>query len=101
MSGDERSDLRDCVDVDLGVTPATNTLPIRRLNLPIGRSQDVTAAWIKFPDLTLKPLRQRYTRLSENNYRYESDTGFSTNLVVDELGLAIDYVGGWERLAAR
>jgi hypothetical protein len=58
LSGDECSDLRDCVDVDLGVTPATNTLPIRRLNLPIGGSQDVTAAWIKFPDLTLQPLGQ-------------------------------------------
>ena len=101
LSGDERSDLRDCVDVDLGVTPATNTLPIRRLNLPIGGSQDVTAAWIKFPDLTLKPLRQRYTRLGENSYRYESGTGFSTNIVVDELGLAVNYAGGWERLAAK
>jgi hypothetical protein len=101
LSGVERSDLRDCVDVDLGITPATNTLPIRRLNLPIGGSQDVTAAWIKFPDLTLKPLRQRYTRLDENSYRYESGTGFSTNIVVDELGLAVNYAGGWERLAAK
>ena len=101
LSGDERSDLRDCVDVDLGITPSTNTLPIRRLDLPIGRSQDVTAAWIKFPDLTLKPLRQRYTRLGENSYRYESGTGFSANILVDELGLAIDYAGGWKRLAAK
>lgn len=101
LSGDERSDLRDCLDVDLGITPATNTLPIRRLNLAIGRSQDVTAAWIKFPDLTLKPLRQRYTRLGENSYRYESSTGFSANIVVDELGLVIEYAGGWERLASK
>jgi hypothetical protein len=96
-----RSDLGDCVDVDLGITPATNTLPIRRLNLAIGQGQDVTAAWIKFPDLTLEPLRQRYTRLSDNRYRYESGTGFSTEIVVDELGLVVDYLKGWERLAAK
>lgn len=101
LSGDERSDLGDCVDVDLGITPATNTLPIRRLDLPIGRSHDVTAAWIKFPDLTVTPLRQRYARLNENSYRYESGTGFSANILVDELGLAIDYAGGWKRLAAK
>jgi hypothetical protein len=101
LSGDERSDLRDCVDVDLGITPATNTLPIRRLNLAIGQTHEVTAAWIKFPDLTLEPLRQRYTRLGDNSYRYESGTGFSAKIVVDDLGLAIDYAGGWERLAAR
>src|SRR5712664_99467 len=39
-------------DIDLAVTPATNTLPIRRLNLEVGQSQEVTAAWLKFPDLT-------------------------------------------------
>jgi uncharacterized protein len=81
--------------------PSTNTLPIRRLDLPIGRGRDVTAAWIKFPDLTLKPLRQRYTRLGENSYRYQSGAGFSANILVDELGLALDYAGGWKRLAVK
>ena len=101
LSGNERPDLRDCVDVDLGITPATNTLPIRRLDLAIGRSQPVTAAWIKFPELTLEPLRQRYTRIADNRYRYESGTGFSTEIVVDDLGLASQYVGGWECLAVK
>jgi hypothetical protein len=92
--------LRGCLDVDLAVTPATNTLPIRRLDLGIGKSESVIAAWIKFPDLEMQLLSQRYTRLAKNNYRYESDTGFSAEIVVDDLGLVIAYPGGWKRMAA-
>lgn len=94
---DERADLRGCVDVDLGITPATNTLPIRRLNLAVGASADVTAAWVRFPSLEIRPLRQTYTRLDERTYRYESDTGFRAELVVDEDGFVVTYPGGWER----
>ncbi len=92
--------LADCLDVDLGVTPATNTLPIRRLGLKIGDSRKITAAWIKFPELEVKPLPQTYTRLAEDRYRYESP-GFAAEILVDDLGLVIDYKGAWERLAAR
>jgi hypothetical protein len=86
------------IDIDLGVTPSTNTLPIRRLNLAVGQSAPVTATWLQFPSLTIGPLNQRYTRLSERRYRYESDTGFVTELEVDDGGLVTTYNGGWERM---
>ena len=38
-SGQESPELHGCPDVDLAVTPATNTLPIRRLDLGIGKSE--------------------------------------------------------------
>lgn len=96
----ELTTLRGCVDVDLGCTPATNTLPIRRLNLAVGESAEVTAAWVRFPSLTIEPLAQTYTRLDVYRYRYESATGFSAELTVDELGIVVHYPGGWERVAA-
>ena len=99
-SGQELPDLRDCYDVDLAVTPATNTLPIRRLNLHVGKTEAVTAAWVQFPALTIQPLQQLYSRLAQNTYRYESNTGFSAEIVVDDLGLVTTYPDGWERLAA-
>jgi uncharacterized protein len=91
--------LRGCDDIDLALTPATNTLAIRRLNLEIGSSASLIAAWVKFPDLTVQPLSQRYTRLATDKYRYESNTGFSADLTVDKLGLVISYPGAWERMA--
>ena len=93
----ERADLRGCVDVDLGVTPMTNTLPIRRLRLAVGERARVTAAWVRFPSLELRPLAQTYTRLGERAYRYESDTGFRADLEVDEQGFVVSYPGGWQR----
>jgi|SRR5580658_1248938 hypothetical protein len=99
-SGQALNALRCCLDIDLAVTAATNTLPIRRLNLGIRKSESVTAAWIRFPELEIRPLSQRYTQTPKNNYRYASDTGFSAEIVVDNLGLVITYPSGWERVAA-
>jgi hypothetical protein len=98
-SRQELPELQGCLDVDLAVTPATNTLPIRRLDLGIGRSESVIAAWVKFPELTVQPLSQRYTRLTKNTYAYESDTGFSAEISIDDLGLVTTYSSGWERIA--
>ena len=99
-SGQELPELHGCPDVDLAITPATNTLPIRRLDLHVGKGESVIAAWVKFPELTIQPLSQRYTRLAKNTYRYESNTGFSAEIVVDDLGLVTAYPGGWEPIAA-
>jgi uncharacterized protein len=88
-----------CSDVDLAITPATNVLPIRRLDLDVGQSAEVQAAWIRFPGLDMERLDQRYTRLAPDRYLYESASGFSRELEVDDLGLVVTYPGFWERVA--
>ena len=87
-----------CLDVDLAFTPATNALPIRRLNLAVGDSANVTAAWLTFPEFELRPLDQVYTRESPTAYRYASNGGaFERTLTVDGNGLVVDYPGLWRR----
>lgn len=96
----ELPELAGALDVDLGFTPATNTLPIRRLALQVGESREIRTAWVRFPELTVEPLPQRYTRLAERRYLYESLTSeFKAELEVDELGLVVDYQGIWQRVA--
>ncbi len=96
-AGRELTALQGCVDIDLGVTPSTNTLPIRRLGLAIGQTQNVRAAWITFPSLDVRPFPQTYTRIDENSYRYESNKGsFVAEIRVDGSGLVSYYPGGWE-----
>lgn len=87
--------LKGCIDVDLGCTPATNTLPLRRLHLGVGGSKTVQAAWVRFPDLTVEKVAQTYTRLDEFTYRYTSGA-FEAELVVDDDGVVAQY-GPWER----
>jgi hypothetical protein len=91
-------ELEGATDLDLEFSPLTNTFPIRRLNLAVGESAELVAAWVRFPRLTVEPLPQRYTRLSESVYRYESD-GFSAEVEVDDLGLVVRYGDLWERVA--
>ena len=89
-----------CIDVDLGWSPSTNTLPVRRLQLAVGESSGlVTAAWVRFPELTLQPLPQEYQHLSAQQYRYSSRGGaFVANLSVDDEGLVLNYEGFWQRV---
>lgn len=85
-------------DVDLGITPSTNSLPIRRLKLRPGESASMTAVWIQFPSLTIAPLPQQYTRTGEYTYRYESNDGaYQADLEVDEHGLVTKYADVWSR----
>ena len=88
------------VDVDLGIGASTNTLPIRRLGLSVGESAELVAAWVRFPDLRVERLPQRYTRLSDRRYLYESlDSDFKAEFEVDDLGLVVRYEGWCERIA--
>jgi hypothetical protein len=82
--------------VDLGFTPSTNTLPIRRLTLAVGASAPVRAAWLRFPELTLESLEQVYLRTAERTYRYESAGGqFVAVLEVGAAGLVSRYGDYW------
>lgn len=96
LNGTTVPGLSDALDIDLGFTPATNTLPIRRLKLTIGAEATLTAAWFDPADQRLKPLRQVYRRMGEGEYSYHSpDTGFSARLKVDRHGIIRDYEGLW------
>lgn len=96
MNGGLCAGLDGCTDVDLAFTPATNTLPIRRLALDVGQSAAVSAAWLQFPQMSLERLEQRYTRISESQYRYESAGGqFVRELTVSADGFVQEYPGLW------
>ena len=102
-NGHETASVQGAVDIDLGWSPSTNTLPIRRLGLEVGQSSgEFVAAWVRFPDLTLEPLPQQYVRLAPKKYRYSSRGGeFTAELTIDEDGLVVNYEGFWERVTER
>ncbi len=96
-------ELDGCIDTDIAVTPFTNTIPIRRLQLQKGQSTELLVAYINVPELKLSATKQRYTCLeqtpTEALYRYEGlATGFQAEVRVDEMGLVIDYGKIWKRV---
>jgi len=93
----DRPELDGCLEVDISITPLTNTLPIQRLKLEPGESREIRAVYIELPQLSVSVMPQRYTRLGDRLYRYQSE-GFQADLSVDEFGLVVDYPGLWRRL---
>lgn len=88
------------IDIDLEMSPCTNLLPIRRLNLNIGETQEFTALWVRFPDLRLERLPQRMTRLTESRYHVKwLSLGTENNIDVDADGLSTAYQEFWHRVA--
>ncbi|AIT61235.1 MULTISPECIES: putative glycolipid-binding domain-containing protein [Actinomycetes] len=94
VDGEDRPDLQAAREVDISVSPLSNTLPIRRLDLAVGESADITTAYIRVPELEVTTDPQRYTRTGENEYLYESrDSDFRRSITVDGDGLVIEYPG--------
>ena len=92
LNGAECKAAAGCIDIDLNFSASTNLLPIRRLDLAIGQDAEVRAAWLRFPSFTLERLNQRYRRLGEATYRYESAGGsFVTELKVNSAGFVTHY----------
>jgi uncharacterized protein len=89
-------------DVDLGFTPATNLLPIRRLWRDIGEEASAPPAWIDTADWRLKRLEQTYRRISASTFEYRApDQGYEGNLSIDEAGVVTHDPGLWEQVEAR
>ncbi|MBW4708790.1 putative glycolipid-binding domain-containing protein [Roseobacter sp. YSTF-M11] len=97
--------LDGCFDVDIGITPATNTLPIKRLNLRDEERREIAVAYVPLPDQVagdFLPQRaeQRYTCITRGHrYRYEGlFRGFTADLVIDDFGLVLDYPDTFRRV---
>ena len=100
VNGVHDARLDGCAEPDLGLTPSTNALAIRRLGLAIGRRAEITCAWVKFPALSIEPSVQRYERLADRDYRYTNvASGFTAIVTVDELALPVSYERIWLRIA--
>ena len=91
------------LDIDLGFTPATNLLPIRRLNLAVGERAAVRTAWVRFPELRVEALEQSYYREAIRVYHYDAlvdGEQFQARLDTDEFGRVLLYEGLWEAVIA-
>jgi len=92
---EDASRLERALDVDLGGSPLTNTLVIRRLgllNAAPDRPFTVLTAWVLLPGLEIVASEQTYTPLGGTRVRFESDD-FRADLTVDADGYVVHYPG--------
>ena len=83
-------------DIDLGFTPATLTLPIRRLKLGIGDEAEVMVARLDFENERLTPMHLVFRRIADEQYEcLNFETGKTSHLIVDRHGIIRAHTGHW------
>jgi uncharacterized protein len=105
--GGDAAALDGVLDCDLGLSPLTNFMPVRRHSLHEGAdSRDFLMAWVSVPDLALFASRQRYEHVRRNAdgavVRYVDlgqNEGFTAELELDRDGLVVNYPGLARRVA--
>jgi hypothetical protein len=98
IDGRSAPELDGCLDVDLESSACTNTLPVHRLGLAIGREGDSSAAYVRALDLNVERLAQRYARVENSNGTHQYDYhapafDFEARIIYDAAGLVISYPG--------
>jgi uncharacterized protein len=99
INGVQNDALSGLNDIDLGFTPASNTIAIRRLNLLEGDEAKSVAVWLDKEDWFIKPLHQTYRRIQKYEFSYVSPQhDYSATLMVDGFGAVIHYPELWVML---
>lgn len=99
QSGHARPEWGHCTDIDISLTPFTNTLPINRLQLAPQQRERLDVLYINVLKNEVKPVEQFYTRLAHNSYLYEGVVkDFKAEILVDGDGLVIEYPGIFSRI---
>jgi len=97
--GGDASQLTGAVDCDLGLSPLTNLMPIRRAGLHLrGGAEDFLMAWVSVPDLEVFASAQRYEHVRTTDagsvVRFVDRgrfAGFTADLELDADGLVVRY----------
>jgi hypothetical protein len=91
-----------CIEIDISLTPFTNTLPINRLRLAKKERRRISVVYVDVLKQQTRRIDQFYTRLSDTTYKYENaSNNFKSVITVDDAGLVIAYPDHFMRTAVQ
>ncbi|WP_158290385.1 putative glycolipid-binding domain-containing protein [Halobacillus salinus] len=95
VNNNELSDMDGMIDIDISVTPFSNTLPINRFKWEQGQERNFNMLYIDVPSLELMKLEQIYkfkgsTEDGSRKFQYKC-RNYETVVTVDQDGLIIEY----------
>lgn len=95
--GIEFIELRGAEEIDISLTPFTNTIVMRKMTAH--QQKKVKVIFINISEWSLKLVDQQYTLIDQKTFKYENfSTNFSSIIEVDDLGLVIAYPGLFKSL---
>ena len=88
-----------CTDIDISLTPFTNTLHVNRLKLSEKNSGEISVLYFDLINSIVKPVKQSYTNIGDNRYIYENfNSGFNSEIEFDADGFVNNYPDIWKRI---
>ncbi len=97
FNGVKKRAVAGLVDVDLGFTPATNLIQLRRLALEVGQEAEAPAVYLHFPELKVGRLDHWYRRVAADRYDYKAPVfDYAAVLQVSDAGFVTHYPELWE-----
>ncbi len=92
LNGKHADSFDGCTDVDIPLTPFTNSLPINRLKLKQGQEKHIDVIYIDLLEDSITHVKQKYRRISSEVYHYENiPNDFEAEIKVDDAGFVMDY----------
>jgi len=100
MNGKPAGQFNGCIDIDIPLTPFTNTLPVNRLELGPDEARQIQVIYLDLLKQEIRPVKQKYRCLSPTLYHYENiPNDFEANIEVDDMGFVVDYPSLFTRTA--
>jgi uncharacterized protein len=91
-NGAPANEFNGCIDIDISLTPFTNSLPINRLQWELNKPQQIKVLFFDVLSQEIIPVQQRYTKLSNSEYKFENvPNDFEAIITVDESGMVVNY----------
>jgi uncharacterized protein len=106
IDGKRHPELNGCLDLDFEASAVTNTLPVHRLGLMVGKQGESAAVYIRTNGLAVERLDQTYRRLPDADgkllFDYNSPRfGYHDTLQFAADGLVMHYPGIGERVTLK
>lgn len=99
INGQVRPEFNNCTDIDITLTPCTNSLPVNRLKPQNNKPQQIEVLYIDVLENTFRITRQQYTKKSTSVYNFQNvPNDFEADIVVDNDGFVEHYPELFERI---
>ena len=100
LNNAKANEFNNCFDIDISLSPLTNSLAVNRLKLSNNQEQKIKVIYINILEQELKPVEQIYKRLSKTKYLYQNvPNDFEAEIEVDESGFVVSYPSLFKRTA--
>lgn len=100
LEEEEVPELKGCIDIDIPLTPCTNTLPIQRLQLGDQGEEKIKVIYLDLLSGKISAVTQLYKRMSASEFHYQNiPNDFEAKILVDPEGFVVNYPGLFVRTA--